>query len=528
MTAQGSKGARFAAAGKGELQGDGPFRYHGDAHEGHTFKSHPRRPNLRGVGVMEWRPWCDTWLPGREFCSTAQFVRRRSDGVEVWQCQGHDLAGDSPEPADLPPSLRGNPLAGKRLVEVFSGDPSRGGGGLATAWEEAGGEAVRYDILVDSRQNFMSDEKLWQREYASPAHLYHFAVPCTSFSIARSVGRTRDKEHPYGDESDPATRLANNIAILSIKRAVELMAAGAGVTFENPLFSYFWLLDEVGHLISLRGIRADYCGYGTPYQKPGGFLSSCSKFSGVGATCTHQRPHPERLEGTRTRQSSPYPRPLVLRMIEVYIAGLAETGALVSEQTRTAAAALDRFFSPTRRISKKTVGPEKDWKEVSMQRVGQLRAGSAVSVLPEAIDRSERELMAVAEPPQPRAAFGDFGDAPEEALKGLTSFGYERETLKRAQRLDVDSRDIICGLEAMGDYPSDLTEGLFRAVRNRLHYHGSRASKMANQVMAVLGDYKLVEGLLYQKQWDSDMQAFSLRLYLPEGGTRAFWYNGKR
>ena len=121
------------------------------------------------------------------------------------------------------------------------------------------------------------------------------------------------------------------------------MAKGAGVLFENPLMSFLWMLPEIMRLIALEGmafIRSDYCMSGTAYQKPGAFLGTSSKLGGIAKVCTHVGRHPERLEGSRTRQSSPYPRPLVLGMVEGWIAMLNEIGGLIQSSTRAQAQAL--------------------------------------------------------------------------------------------------------------------------------------------------------------------------------------------
>ena len=58
------------------------------------------------------------------------------------------------------------------MVEVFSGLPSEGGAALSEAWEDAGGVAVRYDVRLDSRHDFLNDLEFWEAEYQDPADLY--------------------------------------------------------------------------------------------------------------------------------------------------------------------------------------------------------------------------------------------------------------------------------------------------------------------------------------------------------------------
>ena len=177
------------SCGQGDLQDSGHFRHHGSAHDEYTFIVHPKHPELKKKGLWTWLPGRDTLLPGRTFCTTAKKIRTRADGCEVWQCGGHDVGfeGEAP-PTDFPAALASRPLTGKRLVEVFAGDPSDGGAGLSDAWMEAGGEAIKYDWVIDPAMDFMTDESFWARELEHPADMYHFAISCTR--LARHGGHT--------------------------------------------------------------------------------------------------------------------------------------------------------------------------------------------------------------------------------------------------------------------------------------------------------------------------------------------------
>ena len=69
--------------------------------------------------------------------------------------------------------------------------PNEGGCALSDAWEDAGGEALRYDIRIDEAHDFLNDEAFWDREVENSRDVYHFAIPCESFSIAHSTPRIR-------------------------------------------------------------------------------------------------------------------------------------------------------------------------------------------------------------------------------------------------------------------------------------------------------------------------------------------------
>ena len=118
---------------------------------------------------------------------------------------------------------------------------------------------------------------------------------------------------------------------LVVRRALELMALGVCVTFENPLVSYGFLLDE---LLAIAGMHevvcvpTDHCQYGAPYQKGQIWLGNATGLVRAAAVCNHPGPHPDPLHGLKTRRSAPYPRQLVLALIEGMVAELLDTGML--------------------------------------------------------------------------------------------------------------------------------------------------------------------------------------------------------
>ena len=46
-------------------------------------------------------------------------------------------------------------------------------------WEEAGGEAVWYDMVEDPARDLLDDAAFWKRELGSPADLRWWGVLCT-------------------------------------------------------------------------------------------------------------------------------------------------------------------------------------------------------------------------------------------------------------------------------------------------------------------------------------------------------------
>ena len=200
-------------------------------------------------------------------------MRRLASGTEVWRCLGHEAVGpprgDDPEP-DWPPFFADKPLLGKTFVEAFSGHPRDGGANLSRAWEAAGGTAVRYDILINPDDDFLKDDAFWEQQEREPADVYHFGIPCTRLTLARTP-KTRSTDNPYGCEADPADALTNQMARVMARRIVTLVMLGCLATVENPLFSFLWLMDELLILAGCPGfrlVRTDHCMYTRPYQKP--------------------------------------------------------------------------------------------------------------------------------------------------------------------------------------------------------------------------------------------------------------------
>ena len=85
-----------------------------------------------------------------------------------------------------------------------------------------------------------------------PAQLWHFGLPCCSFSIIQhSNGGTRRKHLPQGDGSLERERVGNLLLERTIILIGILEEAGNCWSLENPLTSYAW---------EMPGLRAKYLG----------------------------------------------------------------------------------------------------------------------------------------------------------------------------------------------------------------------------------------------------------------------------
>ena len=69
-------------------------------------------------GIVVWRPVRDTFEDPHAFCNNATKFRVRSDGVQVWRCNGHDVSKGEPlKPVEaLPENLHGNPLTDLTMI----------------------------------------------------------------------------------------------------------------------------------------------------------------------------------------------------------------------------------------------------------------------------------------------------------------------------------------------------------------------------------------------------------------------------
>ena len=534
-----------ARYGTGELRGTGRFRHHGDPHEDFRFYSHPRRPDFNKGGSVIWRPGRDTLSPAAEYCKDCRFVRRMGTGVEIWQCSGHDVHTGEPAAEEWPPGFADAPLQNLTLVEVFSGIEADGGCMLSRCWEAAGGSAIRYDSRIDETHNFFEDAEFWKEHLEHPKDAYHFAFPCHHMSIAHSTPRVRTAECPYGDEADEDTAYYNRLARLMVDRMLKLVAGGAMILLEQPLLSYLLLFRELQGLMGMPGIfllRADDCMSGTPYMKPRAWFTTAASLAGsTAAVCSHPNPHPEQITGGgKSRSTAPYPKVLVIKLVEGVISELEVNGSLVNNVAKEAAQLYLESLGARRRLRKAaptmafSAPPFDSWVASGAAKVRQIRHGTAI-----ASHTVGDDLTTPASDPAPEAAEPGneeppTGSAVFTAVSG--SLGqFERKELQRLQREDPDFRDIwvahaaLLQLEATAEGTAVSDAALYEAVRRDIvDANGRNRSKRADTAVVVMGQYSLVDGLLFRKVWQETDNSHGDRLVIPAGGRRAFMFNGRR
>ena len=293
--------------GSGPLHFESPLSFHGTRacnvyDTRHPFFNvHPKPSEVEAPPKSRWSPFCNTFEAAEVFCTNCRYERK--DGrIEVWECLGHEMAKPR-EPARASSRAPRGPdstVKGRKMLDLFSGSKSMGGGRLANAWQEAGGEATSRDILLDADHNVLTDNDWWESVLKDPPEWAHFAPPSS------------------GDAADSGKR---EVALKAINRMLELLLRGRGVSFEAPLESYLWELPEVKAVVGTTGmhlVRIDQCVHGAPFKRPQLWLTNAAGLDDEGKTCYHPRGHPGKVAETHARQGAPYPRQLAAKVVDAW------------------------------------------------------------------------------------------------------------------------------------------------------------------------------------------------------------------
>ena len=140
------------------------------------------------------------------------------------------------------------------------------------------------DFKYGKKPQDMLDNKVFEElkiEAKKPRQLWHFGLPCCSFSIIQhSNGGTRRKHLPQGDNSLERERIGN----LLLKRTMTLIGileeAGNYWTLENPLASYAWLMPSLKNKCDDKDrlkVDLDQCSYGLRLKGTSGLYGPCKK-----------------------------------------------------------------------------------------------------------------------------------------------------------------------------------------------------------------------------------------------------------
>lgn len=155
-----------------------------------------------------------------------------------------------------------------------------------------------------------------KREAAIPGQLWHFGLPCGSFSILQhSNGGTRRKCCPQGNNTLEREIIGNEILRRTCVLIGILEKHGNLWTLENPASSYAWLMPVLASLVDRPEIKKavfHQCAYGLKLPDKNGILGPCKKhtrvvgnlpkLSELSRSCTCQQEHIHAVGGFRTKQ----------------------------------------------------------------------------------------------------------------------------------------------------------------------------------------------------------------------------------
>ena len=194
------------------------------------------------------------------------------------------------------------------------------------------------------------DNKFFEQlkhEAQCPNQLWHFGLPCGSFSILQHANRgTRRKHCPQGSGNLERERIGNEILRRTLVLIGLLDRSGSYWTIENPRSSYVWIMPSMKKLLqSSRVLTCDMhqCAYGLRLKDEHGRYGPCKKhtrfvgtFQGLAhmsRKCQCTQSHVHAVGGVKTKQgwkrrselAGHYPRPLCERYAELVASSLACT-----------------------------------------------------------------------------------------------------------------------------------------------------------------------------------------------------------
>lgn len=197
-----------------------------------------------------------------------------------------------------------------------------------------GSKHIRAQDILDDR--FFRELKI---AAAEPDQLWHFGLPCSSFSILQhSNGGTRRKSNPLGNDTLTREIIGNMIFFRTMKLVSILEKAGNYWTLENPKTSYVWDMPKLQKRIDNRELTVvdfDQCRYGLRLKSPLGNYGPCTKptrivtnypkFLELGRICECRQPHVHAVGGVKTKKgwmrrselAGHYPTPLCRAYSEI-------------------------------------------------------------------------------------------------------------------------------------------------------------------------------------------------------------------
>ena len=216
--------------------------------------------------------------------------------------------------ADLPqPVLRELWWSEPVVLELFAGSKA-----LSRKFADLGARVLSFEI-EDGPQFDLSRREtqtlILQLIRSGRVSYVHLGVPCTIWSVARSVCK-----------DSPGTRAREtnfiNLTLFACRVIREASRCEMFWPLENPQSSRIWGYPPIAELLSLSGafrIDFDMCRFGRPHKKPTSILTNMAALKGLSLRCLHDYVHIHlrgkvRLEGhwvSQTKLAGEYPRGLV-------------------------------------------------------------------------------------------------------------------------------------------------------------------------------------------------------------------------
>ena len=216
----------------------------------------------------------------------------------------------------------------------------------------------------------------------------------------------------------------------------------------------------------------------------------------------HPEPHPERLQGGKARQSAPYPKELVAKLVEGVVSELQNFGTITSpDATGSFRIYLDSLdiSAGDQAFSVAFEGVFEAWVKAGQARVYQIRHGHQIA---DATAEFKDEALAApgAEPSAPDNSPIEF-----EQIIATSPVQFERIELKKLQRNDPEFADIILAHEVLRkaeqkhEGQSVTDDILFEELKKHIIGPGKQRSKRADVALKTYGHYSMADGILYRR-----------------------------
>lgn len=176
------------------------------------------------------------------------------------------------------------PPAKLRFREIFAGCAR-----LSAAMKKVGFVEVLEPVEINNASKKLGSQDILDKtffkqlllEASVPGQLWHFGLPCGSFSILQhSNGGTRRKSHPEGLRVLPREIKGNLVPKRTMQLIAALTKAGNWWTLENPRSSYVWLMPHLVHWVAHHCTYEavmHQCAYGLRLKGTEGLYGPCKK-----------------------------------------------------------------------------------------------------------------------------------------------------------------------------------------------------------------------------------------------------------